>query len=98
MVCKKKALINNQGLTKYQKYEVGCLNIFFFFHPDCNCRCRSFNDSLRKIPGLNRDVNGIADFTADREFHPALKINPIKNETLLLQRYDIIIIPGRIIL
>ena len=41
-----------------------------FFHPDFNCRCRSFDDSSLKnfycLPG-------IADFTADREFHPALK-------------------------
>jgi len=38
--------------------------IVFFFHPDFNCWYRSRNGSAFRL----------ADFTANREFHPALKI------------------------
>ena len=44
----------------------------FFFHPDYNCRYRSCNGSC-PASRLCAPRRRLADYTADREFHPALK-------------------------
>jgi hypothetical protein len=51
----------------------GCGDIFF--HPDCNCRYWKCSNSALCGPPSSGSVNhwALADYTADREFHPALK-------------------------
>ena len=47
----------------------------FFFHPDYNCRSRSFTGSVRQLADSRT-------FTAGRGLHPALKNVFIKTEPL----------------